>query len=373
VQAVVFMHNLSLVGKMARFRQAWGLLPDPGRLLAALVNILSVEHLDHDLGRLMARCLRSMLAESPDDSDQQLISMMGRLSESAGSNVIVSFLQAMAVPQLPRLVTDNFLSFCHQVLSPTQVTPDIFAAMTRVIRMLHTSCPIRNSEKGEVLLEAFVGLALEDSSSGRDLLLQMLSSSTALVSTMLSHEPKDGPLHLFVASNIQLSPGLLAHFPSGAGDLLDRQLDRLWELLSGDRTFVPLEDAASDRQLLETFCLAAAPNGLAGQLEADSPLETDPGLQERLLLPAYNTAILRLLMVAAANLDTRLTLISDFRLKGRIDRELEACFSGDEPVVDETYLHLRYLRGWLSGLAGPQEAPLPDLQPTGERASAHSR
>jgi hypothetical protein len=373
VQAVVFMHNLSLVGKMARFRQAWGLLPDQARLLAALVNILSVDHLDPDLGRLLARCLRSMLAESPDGSDQQLISMMGRLSESAGSIVIVSFMQAMAVPQLPRLVCDNFLSFCHQVLSPTQVTPDIFAAMTQVILMLHVHCPIRNSEKGEALLETFVGLALEDSSSGRDLLLHMLRSSTALVSTMLSHEPEDGPLHLFVASNIQLSPDLLSHFPSGAGDLLDRQLDRLWELLSGDRTFVPLEDAASDRQLLETFCLAVAPNGIAGRLEADSPLETDPGLQERLLLPAYNTAILRLLMVAAANLDTRMALISDFGLKGRIDRELEACYLGDEPVVDESYLHLRYLRGWLSGLAGPQEAPLPDLQPPGERASQHSR
>jgi hypothetical protein len=372
VQAVVFMHNLSLVGKMARFRQAWALLPDPVRLLAALVNILSVEHLDPDLARLMAHCLRSMLAESPD-SDHQLISMMGRLPESAGSNVIVSFMQAMAVPQLPRLVSDSFLSFCHQVLSPTQVTPDIFAAMTQVIRMLHTNCPIRNSEKGEVLLEAFIGLALEDSSLGRDLLLQLLRSSTALLSTMLSHEPKDSPLHLFVASNIQLSPGLLAHFPSGGGDLLDRQLDRLWELLSGDRTFVPLEDAASDRQLLETFCLAVAPNGLAGRLGADSPLETDPGLQERLLLPAYNTAILRLLMVAAANLDTGLALISDFGLKGRIDRELEACYSGDEPVVDESYLHLRYLRGWLSGLAGPMEAPLPDLQPPGERASQQSR
>ncbi len=373
VQAVVFMHNLSLVGKMARFRQTWALLPDPARLLTALVNILSVEHLDPDLARLMARCLRSMIAESPD-SDQQLISMMGRLSESCGwSNVTVSFLQAMAVPQLPRLVNDSFLSFCHQVLSPTQVTPDMFAAMTQVILMLHTHCPIRNSEKGKVLLEAFVGLALEDSSSGRDLLLQMLRSSTALVSAMLSREPKDGPLHLFVASNIQLSPALLAHFPSGGGDLLDRQLDRLWELLFGDRTFVPLEDAASDRQLLETFCLAVAPNGLAGRLETDSPLETDPDLQERLLLPAYNTAILRLLMVAAANLDTRLALISDFGLKGRIDRELEACYSGDEPVVDESYLHLRYLRGWLSGLAGPREAPLPDLQPPGERASQHSR
>ncbi len=372
VQAVVFMHNLSLVGKMARFGQAWGLLPDPARLLAALVNILSVEHLDPDLGRLMACCLKSMLTDSPD-SDQQLISMMKRLSESAGSNVTVSFLRAMAVPQLPRLVTDNYLSFCHQVISPTQVTPDLFAAMTQVILMLHTHCPIRNSEKGEVLLEAFVGLALEDPSSGRDLLLQLLRSSPALVSTMLSHEPKDGPLHLCVASNIQLSPGLLAHFPSGAGDLLDRQLDTLWELLSGDRTFVPLEDAASDRQLLDTFCLAAAPNGLAGRMEADSPLETDPGLQERLLLPAYDTAILRMLMVAAANLDTRMALLSDFGLKGRIDRELEACFAGDEPVVDESYLHLRYLRGWLNGLAGPQEAPLPDLQPPGERASQHSR
>ena len=107
---------------------------------------------------------------------------------------------------------------------------------------------------------------------------------------------------------------------------------------------------------------------------AHGPLETEPGRNERLQLPAYHVALLRLLAVAAANLDTRAALLADFDLKARIDLELEACYAGSgELVVDEAYLQFRYLRGWLAGLGGPREAPLPDLELPGERSGHPTR
>ena len=379
LQAVVFLHNLSVVGKMARYRQAWALLSDQDRILKGLVNLLSSDELDLDLGQLLAARLRLILG-TISNPEPQLISILTRLASTSGLKPTINLLDALTIPQLLKVVTEDFLTNCHQSLLPdtSTVTPALFAAMTSVIEVIVEGCQVRNSTSGEALIEAYAGRALSEPfcGPGHGPLVQLLKKSPGNMSRLLLREEPTGQLHQLVAANIQVNPSLLVHFPDGlhSEQLLERQLEKLWQLLAQDRVDIPFEDAAADGQLLDLFCTAVAPHGLAGGLMAHGPLETEPGRNERLQLPAYHVALLRLLAVAAANLDTRAALLADFDLKARIDRELEACYAASgELVVDEAYLQFRYLRGWLAGLGGPLEAPLPDLELPGERSGHPTR
>jgi hypothetical protein len=254
----------------------------------------------------------------------------------------------------------------------------LFTAMTSVISILIGDCRLRNSVSGEALITAYVERSLQEefaTYSTSYILVNLLKTAPGIILKQLRRrQSSNTSLQKLVAENIQINPSLLVHFPIGPpmDKLLDRQLEQLWDLMVHDRNDYVTE--AADRQLLALFRLALAPHGFSGQLQAvPSPLDTDPCSNNRLQLPAYNVALLRILTVAAANLDTRVALLADFSLKARIDRELEACYSTGELIVDECYLHLRYLRGWLAVIGGPRETPLPDLSLPGERAGHSSR